>query len=106
MHMLLSSLGCIAYQERVPLQLLNFAYRYSSFILSGVLQLSSDAYISQQTRARDAPPGSGFREADGQVSANAVMLAIQSRSQYQFGGGNGGRASTVKSRNFICIKIA
>jgi transcription initiation factor TFIID subunit 9B len=84
MHMLLSSLGCTAYQERVPLQLLDFAYRHSSSILS-------DAYISQQTRARGAPSGGGFREADGQVSANAVMLAIQSRLQYQFSGGNGGR---------------
>jgi len=86
--MLLSSLGCIAYQERV--QLLDFAYRHSSSILSDVLHLSSDAYISQQTRARDVPPSGGFREADGQVSANAVMLAIQSRLQYQFSGGNGG----------------
>jgi transcription initiation factor TFIID subunit 9B len=89
--MLLSSLGCTAYQERVPLQLLDFAYRHSSSVLSDVLRLSSDAYILQQTRARDAPPGGGFREADGQVSANAVLLAIQSRLQYQFSGGNGGR---------------
>lgn len=88
--MLLSSLGTHAYQERVPLQLLDFAYRHSSSILSDALHLSSDAYISQQTRARDAPPGGGFREADGQVSAAAVLLAIQSRLQYQFGGGNGG----------------
>lgn len=89
-HMLLSSLGCNAYQERVPLQLLDFAYRHSSSILSDALHLSSDAYVSQQTRARDAPPGGGFRDADGQVSAPAVLLAIQSRQQYQFGGGNGG----------------
>lgn len=92
-HMLLSSLGCTAYQERVPLQLLDFAYRHSSSILSDALHLSSDAYVSQQTRARDAPPGGGFREADGQVSANAVMLAIQSRLQYQFGGSGGGGLS-------------
>lgn len=90
MHMLLSSLGCTAYQERVRLQLLDFAYRHSSSILSDALHLSSDAYISQQTRARDAPPGGRFREVDGQVSANAVILAIQSRLQYQFSGGNGG----------------
>jgi transcription initiation factor TFIID subunit 9B len=88
--MILSSVGCTAYQERVPLQLLDFAYRHSSSILSDALHLSSDAYVSQQTRARDAPPGGGFREADGQVSANAVMLAIQSRLQYQFGGSSGG----------------
>ncbi|RKF79149.1 Transcription initiation factor TFIID subunit 9 [Golovinomyces cichoracearum] len=87
-HLLLSSLGCTAYQERVPLQLLDFAYRHSSSILSDALHLSSDAYISQQARARDAPPG-GFQRDDAQVSANAVQLAIQSRLQYQFGGGNG-----------------
>jgi transcription initiation factor TFIID subunit 9B len=101
--MLLSSLGCTAYQERVPLQLLDFAYRHSSSILSDALHLSSDAYVSQQTRARDAPPGGGFREADGQVSANAVMLAIQSRLQYQFGGsgGVGGGAGGGLSKEFL-----
>lgn len=97
-HMLLSSLGCTAYQERVPLQLLDFAYRHSSSILSDALHLSSDAYVSQQTRARDVPPGGAFREADGQVSANAVMLAIQSRLQYQFSGGN---ASGGLSKEFL-----
>ncbi|KAH6702802.1 hypothetical protein BKA61DRAFT_646780 [Leptodontidium sp. MPI-SDFR-AT-0119] len=82
MHMLLSSLGCTAYQIKSA---------HSISILSDVLRLSFDAFISQQTRAWDAPPGGGFREADGQVSANAVLLAIQSRLQYQFSGGNGGR---------------
>ncbi|KAK0124082.1 Transcription initiation factor TFIID subunit 9 [Cadophora gregata] len=109
-HMLLSSLGCTAYQERVPLQLLDFAYRHSSSILSDALHLSSDAYVSQQTRARDAPPGGGFREADGQVSSNAVQLAIQSRLQYQFGGGNGGGGlskefllETAQARNKVAL---
>ncbi|KAE8451121.1 hypothetical protein EG329_004793 [Mollisiaceae sp. DMI_Dod_QoI] len=109
-HMLLSSLGCTAYQERVPLQLLDFAYRHSSSILSDALHLSSDAYVSQQTRARDAPPGGGFKEADGQVSQNAVQLAIQSRLQYQFGGGNGGGGlskefllETAQARNKVAL---
>src|SRR5690242_19093890 len=39
-HMLLSNLGVTAYQERVPLQLLDFAYRHSSSILSDALHLS------------------------------------------------------------------
>jgi transcription initiation factor TFIID subunit 9B len=89
-HMLLSSLQVSAYQERVPLQLLDFAYRHSSSILCDALHLSSDAYVSQTTRARDAPPGGGMRDADGQVSASAVQFAIQSRMQYQYGGGSGG----------------
>jgi transcription initiation factor TFIID subunit 9B len=94
--MLLSSLGVTAYQERVPLQLLDFAYRHTSSILSDALHLSSDAYISQQTRARDPPAGGGgggFKDADGQVSMSAVQLAIQSRLQYQFNAGNGGGLS-------------
>ncbi|EPE30798.1 Histone-fold containing protein [Glarea lozoyensis ATCC 20868] len=89
-HMLLSSLQVSAYQERVPVQLLDFAYRHSSSILCDALHLSSDAYISQTTRARDAPPGGGMRDADGQVSSVAVQFAIQSRMQYQYGGGSGG----------------
>ena len=108
-HMLLSSLGVTAYQERVPLQLLDFAYRHSSSILSDALHLSSDAYISQQTRARDAPPGGGFKDADGQVSANAVQLAIQSRLQYQFNGGSSAGLSkeflleTAQKRNATAL---
>jgi transcription initiation factor TFIID subunit 9B len=108
--MLLSSLGCTAYQERVPLQLLDFAYRHSSSILSDALHLSSDAYVSQQTRARDQPPGGGFKDADGQVSAQAVQLAIQSRLQYQFSGGNGGGGlskefllETAQMRNKVAL---
>jgi transcription initiation factor TFIID subunit 9B len=105
-HMLLSSLGVTAYQERVPLQLLDFAYRHTSSILSDALHLSSDAYISQQTRARD-PPGGAFKDADGQVSMSAVQLAIQSRLQYQFNSGNGGGLSkeflleTAEARNKV-----
>lgn len=106
--MLLSSLGVTAYQERVPLQLLDFAYRHSSSILSDALHLSADAYVSQLSRARDAPPG-GFRDADGQVSENAVKLAIQSRLQYQFSGGNAAGLSkeflleTAQKRNQISL---
>jgi transcription initiation factor TFIID subunit 9B len=108
-HMLLSSLGVTAYQERVPLQLLDFAYRHSSSILSDALHLSADAYLSQQNRARDAPAGTSYRDADGQVSANAVQLAISSRLQYQFSGGSGAGLSkeflleTAQKRNAIAL---
>lgn len=87
-HMLLTSLGVTAYQERVPLQLLDFAYRHTSSILSDALHLSPDAYVSQSTRAKDAPAG-GHGAADGQVTMAAIQLAIGSRLQYQFSGGNG-----------------
>jgi len=105
-HMLLTSLGVTAYQERVPLQLLDFAYRHSSSILSDALHLSSDAYQSQGTRAKDAPPG-GHGAQDAQVSVNAVHLAIQSRLQYQFSGGNGLSKEflleTAQNRNKVAL---
>jgi transcription initiation factor TFIID subunit 9B len=104
--MLLTSLGVTAYQERVPLQLLDFAYRHSSSILSDALHLSSDAYVSQQTRAKDAPPG-GSNATDGQVTVNAVHLAIQSRLQYQFSGGSGLSKEflleTAQNRNKVAL---
>lgn len=109
-HMLLSSLGCTAYQERVPLQLLDFAYRHSSSILTDALHLSSDAYLTQNARARDAPPGGGMKDADGQVTNDAVCLAISSRLQYQFGGGHGGGGlskefllETAQARNKVAL---
>ncbi|KAG9245499.1 transcription initiation factor IID, 31kD subunit-domain-containing protein [Calycina marina] len=105
-HMLLTSLNVTAYQERVPLQLLDFAYRHSSSILSDALHLSSDAYTSQQSRAREQPPKE-LKDPDGQVSPQAVQLAISSRLQYQFSGGNGLSKEflleTAQARNKIAL---
>lgn len=104
-HLLLSSLGVTAYQERVPLQLLDFAYRHTSALLSDSLHLSSDAYMSQQNRAKDpVPGGAGMRDADGQISMSAVNLAIQSRLQYQLGSGGMSKEfllETAEARNKI-----
>lgn len=94
-HTILAGQGIVAYQERVPLQILDFAYRHTSSILSDALHLSSDAYISQQNRAREGgpPPGAvGVKDADGQVSIAAIKLAIESRQQYQFNVERGGLA--------------
>lgn len=56
------------------------------------------------------PVGGSSREADNAVSSNAVSLAIQSRLQYQFGGGNGGGGlskefllETAQVRNKIAL---
>ncbi|KAF8860984.1 hypothetical protein BDZ45DRAFT_740858 [Acephala macrosclerotiorum] len=61
----------VKHRGSAPLQLLDFAYRYSSSILDNALHLSSDAYVLQQTRARDNP-GGGFREANGQAAQSQV----------------------------------
>ncbi|KAJ9646418.1 Transcription initiation factor TFIID subunit 9 [Coniosporium tulheliwenetii] len=42
-HLVLAAQGVTAYQERVPLQLLDFAYRYTSGVLSDALAVSAEA---------------------------------------------------------------
>jgi hypothetical protein len=54
MHMLLFSLGCTAYQERVPLQLLDFAYRHSSYSLRCSTSLVRRLYLATK-RAQGTP---------------------------------------------------
>lgn len=108
-HMLFASLGVTAYQERVPLQLLDFAYRHTSSVLTDALHLSSDASLAQQSKARENAAAGGLRDAEGQVSANAVQLAISSRLQYQFTAGRDSGLSkeflveTAQSRNKVAL---
>ncbi|KAF6833369.1 transcription initiation factor TFIID subunit 9 [Colletotrichum plurivorum] len=96
-ELLLTSQGVTSYESRVPLLLLDFAYRHTSSILSDAIYLSADPYTSHAGSKPSASagataaaiPGSG----DAAVSANAVKLAITSRLQYQFRGGGAGGMS-------------
>ncbi|KAK2025299.1 TFIID-31kDa-domain-containing protein [Colletotrichum zoysiae] len=92
-ELLLTSQGVTSYESRVPLLLLDFAYRHTSSILSDAIYLSADPYTSQagskasaSGSAAGAIPGAG---GDAAVSANAVKLAIAARLGYQFRGGGG-----------------
>lgn len=81
-HMILANLGVTAYQERVPLQLMDFAYRYTSSTLQDALHLASEHYGS-------APPGGG-RGAGGaandtnSVTLSSLRLSVASRMHYQY----------------------
>ncbi|KAF2100972.1 TFIID-31kDa-domain-containing protein, partial [Rhizodiscina lignyota] len=77
-HLLLTAMGVKEYQERVPLQLLDFAYRYTAGVLSDALALSAEGYGGHTTT------GKGARADDSTVSLTALRLAISSRMQYQF----------------------
>ncbi|KAG7131898.1 Transcription initiation factor TFIID subunit 9 like protein [Verticillium longisporum] len=66
-ELLLTSQGVTAYESRVPLLLLDFAYRHTSSILNDALHLSADPYTTHA----------------------AVKLAIAARLSYQFRGGAG-----------------
>ena len=81
-HMILANLGVTAYQERVPLQLMDFAYRYTSSTLQDALHLTSEGYGT-------AAPGAGGRAAAAANDLNAITLpslrlSIASRTHYQY----------------------
>lgn len=82
--MLLASLGVTAYQDRVPLQLLDFAYRYTSNVLQDAVHLATEGYAAA---VGDNPGGTGkggpSAETSG-VSLPALRLSIASRLHYQF----------------------
>lgn len=81
-HVVLSSLGIHSYQERVPLQLLDFAYRYTSGVLSDSLRLSAEGYASQNERGNRR----GATDDSGNITTQALRQAIASRQGYTFQG--------------------
>ncbi|KAF3764729.1 TFIID-31kDa-domain-containing protein [Cryphonectria parasitica EP155] len=92
-ELLLNAQGVTAFESRVPLLLLDFAYRHTASVLSDSLYLAADPYTthagskpSAASGAASSVPGTG---GDATVSANAVRLAIGSRLAYQFHGGGG-----------------
>jgi transcription initiation factor TFIID subunit 9B len=99
-HLLLASHGIAAYQERVPLQLMDFAYRYTSSVLSDAVHVQAEGYdqVSTSTdthgRGRGAGRGQGGTGAkgaaataeEGDVGLSALRMAIASRMAYQFQG--------------------
>ncbi|KAL1953341.1 hypothetical protein VTO42DRAFT_2995 [Malbranchea cinnamomea] len=84
-HMLLASMGVTAYQERVPLQLLDFAYRYTSSTLQDAVYLATEGYLGDTTSAK---PGEGAGGGKGgqeiNITLQALRMSIASRLHYQF----------------------
>jgi transcription initiation factor TFIID subunit 9B len=82
-HLILGNLGVTAYQERVPLQLMDFAYRYTSSTLQDALHLTAEQYGT-------AGPIGGRIAASHDLSAitlQSIRLSIESRNHYQFNPG-------------------
>ncbi|CAF9933861.1 MAG: Transcription initiation factor TFIID subunit 9 [Alectoria fallacina] len=81
-HLVLANYGVSAYQERVPLQLMDFAYRYTSSTLQDALHFVNEGYGT-------SGPGTGSGKAAAQydmssVTLSALRLSIASRTHYQF----------------------
>lgn len=88
-HLLLVSHGIAAYQQRVPLQLMDFAYRYTSSVLSDALHIQNEAY--DQAEAGTGGKGRGSKQnpkhsEEGDVSLAALRMAIGTKMGHQFQG--------------------
>lgn len=90
-ELLLTSQGVTAYEQRVPLLLLDFAYRHTSSILNDALHLAGDPHVTQ-AGSKPAASSGAIATAPGEaaIPANAVKLAISARLSYQFRGGSSG----------------
>ncbi|KAF2107536.1 transcription initiation factor IID, 31kD subunit-domain-containing protein [Lophiotrema nucula] len=75
-HLLLANMGVHAYTERVPLQLLDFAYRYTSGILSDAIAYEPPTHASTSKK--------GAAKDDEGVSLNALRTAVAARAAHQF----------------------
>ncbi|KAL8722157.1 MAG: hypothetical protein Q9225_001301 [Loekoesia sp. 1 TL-2023] len=80
LHMILANLGVSAYQERVPLQLMDFAYRYTSSTLQDALHLTSEGYGTQTSGTVKAASNNDMSA----VTLSSLRLSIASRTHYQF----------------------
>ncbi|TQS33786.1 hypothetical protein Golomagni_05857 [Golovinomyces magnicellulatus] len=90
-ELLLTSQGVTAYEQRVPLLLLDFAYRHTSSILNDALHLAGDPYVSHAGSKPSASSGAAAAAAgDAAITPNAVKLAIAARLGFQFRGGSSG----------------
>ncbi|KAH9906363.1 transcription initiation factor IID, 31kD subunit-domain-containing protein [Xylariomycetidae sp. FL2044] len=91
-ELLLTSQGVTSYDNRVPLLLLDFAYRHTSSILTDALHLATDPYTTHAGAKPSAASGAAPTvpsNSDATVSTNAINLAIASRQAFQFRGGSG-----------------
>ncbi|KAF2006649.1 TFIID-31kDa-domain-containing protein [Amniculicola lignicola CBS 123094] len=75
-HLILANMGVHAYTERVPLQLLDFAYRYKHGVLSDALAYEPPQQTSSSKKAA--------KESEEGISINALRTAIASRAAMSF----------------------
>lgn len=84
LHLVLSAQGINSYQERVPLQLLDFAYRYTSSVLGDAVRLAGEGYTGATSSERRGRGGGGAGDAEGSVGVTALRQAIASRQDFGF----------------------
>ncbi|ODQ63323.1 transcription factor TAFII-31, partial [Nadsonia fulvescens var. elongata DSM 6958] len=89
LHLILASMGVNAYQDRVPLQLMDFAYRYTHGVLVDALTYNDHAHApgslssSSSANQNNANPSSGATT-NAPLTVDDIRLAIGARVAYQF----------------------
>ncbi|KAF3032064.1 Transcription initiation factor TFIID subunit 9 [Didymella heteroderae] len=101
-HLLLANMGVHAYTERVPLQLLDFAYRYTSGVLSDALAYEPPVPSSlapSEKKKRDPTAEEG-------ISLNALRTSVAGRAAMMTGAGGLGKeflAEMASERNRVAL---
>ncbi|KAF8472155.1 transcription initiation factor IID, 31kD subunit-domain-containing protein [Kalaharituber pfeilii] len=72
-HLILESMGVHAYHERVPLQIMDFAYRYTSAVLQDALIYAD---VGNTTTSGANPPST--------ITVDDLRMSIASRVNHQF----------------------
>ena len=107
LELLLTAQGVTAFEQRVPLLLLDFAYRHSSAVLNDALHLSADPYTSHAGAKPSASSGAvPVNPGEAVVTSNAVQLAIASRLGFQYRGGGTSKdwlLELAKERNKVAL---
>ncbi|CAN9321273.1 unnamed protein product [Alternaria alternata] len=89
-HLILANMGVHAYTERVPLQLLDFAYRYTSSILSDAISYEPPLPTTSGSKKRAAGGAAATGGAGGEgdsgegVSLAALRTAVGARAAGTF----------------------
>ncbi|RAR03446.1 fibronectin type iii [Stemphylium lycopersici] len=83
-HLVLANMGVHAYTERVPLQLLDFAYRYTSSILSDALSYEPPLPTTSGSKKRGGGGGANAEASDDGISLNALRTAVGARAASTF----------------------
>ena len=83
LHMILANRGVTAYQERVPLQLLDFAYRYTASMLQDALHFTSENY-GGYTASGGGKGASAANNDLSTITLPSLKLSVQSRTSHQF----------------------
>ncbi|KAF1835290.1 TFIID-31kDa-domain-containing protein [Decorospora gaudefroyi] len=103
-HLILANMGVHAYTERVPLQLLDFAYRYTSSILSDAISYEPPLPTTSGSKKRGGAATAETAD-DGGISLNALRTAVGARAASTFQGtlGKDFMSEVAMERNRIAL---